>query len=125
MPQTYTRTTFQTSRLLEFLSEKKSQMQIGVTPGAWGLALIKELIDNALDAWETAHIAPEIRITLTPDGLTVADHGPGLPPALIERSLDYAIRVSDKTSEDLQDGTCDHTSYACQKRRYTSAVRCS
>jgi DNA topoisomerase VI subunit B len=58
--------------------------------------LLKELIDNALDACETAGTPPEINITLTPQGFTVADNGPGISQALIERSLDYDIRVSDK-----------------------------
>ena len=59
--------------------------------------LIKELVDNALDACETAGTPPEITVTMTPQGFTVADNGPGMPTALIERSLDYDIRVSDKT----------------------------
>ena len=37
-------------------------------------------------------------MTLTPEGeLTVTDNGPGMSTALIDRSLDYDIRVSDKT----------------------------
>jgi hypothetical protein len=59
--------------------------------------LLKELIDNALDACETAGTPPEISVILTPDGFTVADNGPGMPTELIKRSLDYDIRVSDKT----------------------------
>jgi DNA topoisomerase VI subunit B len=72
-------------------------MQLSAAPARWGVVLLKELIDNALDACETARIDPEINITVSPDGFIVADNGPGLPPALIERSLDYDIRVSDKT----------------------------
>jgi DNA topoisomerase VI subunit B len=62
----------------------------------WPLVIAKELIDNALDACEVGAIAPEISITLEPDSLTVTDNGPGIPAEVIEKSLDYHIRVSDK-----------------------------
>jgi DNA topoisomerase VI subunit B len=88
---------FETRRQLEYFSDKELSMQLGAGPAHWGVVLIKELVDNALDACETAQIVPEIRVILTPDGFTVVDNGPGMPPALIERSLDYDIRVSDKT----------------------------
>jgi DNA topoisomerase VI subunit B len=59
------------------------------------LALLKELLDNALDACETAGMLPDIAITLEPDALSIRDNGPGLPVATIERSLDYLVRVSE------------------------------
>jgi DNA topoisomerase VI subunit B len=90
------RTTFTTSRLLEFFSEKELQMQIGHDRPYWPVALLKELIDNALDACEGADVAPVIRVTVDDDAVTVADNGPGLPEATLRRSLDYAVRVSDK-----------------------------
>jgi DNA topoisomerase VI subunit B len=90
------RTTFETSRLLEFFSEKELQMQIGHNKALWPVALVKELIDNALDACESAGIAPEITIAVEPDAVSVRDNGPGLPSTTIDRSLDYLVRVSDK-----------------------------
>jgi DNA topoisomerase VI subunit B len=93
---TLIREMFTTSRLVEFFSEKELTMQIGHPRHLWPLALCKELIDNALDAAETAGIAPEIMITVENDALTVRDNGPGLPPATLEHSLDYLVRVSDK-----------------------------
>ena len=96
MEQTLTRTTFTTSRLLEFFSEKELQMQIGHPPHLWGVALVKELIDNALDVCESAGITPQITITVEPDAVHVRDNGPGLPVAVLDRSLDYLVRVSDK-----------------------------
>ena len=53
------RTTFEVSRELEFFSEKELQTQIGQSKQWWPVAILKELIDNALDACETANIAPE------------------------------------------------------------------
>ena len=97
MPQTLERTTFHTSRLLEFFSEKELQMQIGHDKAQWPLALLKELIDHALDACETAGIAPEITVTIEQDAISVQDNGPGLRVETLERSLDYLIRVSDKS----------------------------
>jgi DNA topoisomerase VI subunit B len=91
------RTTFATNRLLEFFTEQELTMQIGHPRRLWPLALVKELIDNALDACETAGIAPVISVSIQPDAITVQDNGPGLPAATLERSLDYLVRVSDKT----------------------------
>ncbi len=97
MATTLTRTTFTTSRLLEFFNEKELSMQMGHTKEWWSIALVKELIDNALDAAEIAGVSPGIEITLERDAVTICDNGPGLPVSTLERSLDYAIRVSDKS----------------------------
>ena len=98
MPQTATlkRETFETSRLLEFFSEKELTMQIGHNSDWWPTALVKELVDNGLDAGESAGVPPEITVTLTDDMVSIADNGLGLPAATLERSLDYTVRVSDK-----------------------------
>ncbi len=93
---TLERTTFATSRLLEFFSEKELTLQIGYRPGDWPYALAKELIDNALDSAEAAGVAPIIEVELTEDALTVRDNGPGIPADTVVRSLDYQVRVSDK-----------------------------
>lgn len=90
------RETFQTSRLLEFFSEKELMMQIGQPKHLWLIALLKELVDNALDACETAGVAPEITVTVEPDAVRIRDNGPGIPTSTLTRSLDYAVRVSDK-----------------------------
>jgi DNA topoisomerase VI subunit B len=57
--QKLNRTHFEISRELEFFSKKELQMQIGHREELWLLALLKELIDNALDACETASVPPE------------------------------------------------------------------
>jgi DNA topoisomerase VI subunit B len=96
MAQQLERTTFETSRLMEFFSEQELAMQIGSDAALWPLALVKELIDNALDACESAGVPPQITVTVTDDSVTVTDNGPGMPPETLERSLDYLVRVSDK-----------------------------
>ena len=96
MAPTLHRTTFAISRLLEYFDPKELSMQLGAEPSRWGLLLLKELIDNALDACETAGTAPHIGITLSPRGFVVEDNGPGLPSSTLEQALDYRVRVSDK-----------------------------
>jgi DNA topoisomerase VI subunit B len=96
MQQALERTTFHTSRLLEFFSEKELQMQIGFPKELWPIALLKELIDNALDACETAGMPPDIEVTVAPDRVTVRDHGPGMPVKTLKHALNYLVRVSDK-----------------------------
>ncbi len=71
-------------------------MQLGYERRWWPTVLVKELIDNALDACETAEVSPKITVTVKPDSVIVEDNGPGLPEHVIERSLDYSVRVSDK-----------------------------
>ncbi|MBD3343290.1 MAG: hypothetical protein GF353_29610, partial [Candidatus Lokiarchaeota archaeon] len=49
------RTTFETSREMEFFTEKELRMQIGFSKEKWPVALVKELVDNSLDACESAN----------------------------------------------------------------------
>jgi DNA topoisomerase VI subunit B len=91
------RETFTTSRLLEFFSEKELSMQIGFRRPDWALALLKELIDNALDACECSGVAPVIEVEIEKNTVSVRDNGPGIPADTIKRSLDYSVRVSDKS----------------------------
>jgi hypothetical protein len=90
------RMTFEISRELEFFSEKELQMQIGHGRELWPKALLKELIDNALDACETANIIPMVEVTVESDAFSVLDNGPGLPAETLTHWLDYLKRVSDK-----------------------------
>jgi DNA topoisomerase VI subunit B len=91
------RQVFETSRLLEFFNEKELLMQIGHPKHAWPIALTKELLDNALDACEAANVLPEIEVVVEANTISVQDNGPGLPAKTIRRSLDYLVRVSDKS----------------------------
>lgn len=90
------RTTFRTSRLLDFCSEKELTAQIGHDTDDWPLVVLKELMDNALDACEEANTAPEITVTVDAGGITVNDNGPGIPGDTIDGVMDYSIRVSNR-----------------------------
>lgn len=93
---TIERTTFQTSRLLDFVSEKELTLQCGYGREDWPLVAVKELIDNALDACEEQGIAPEITLTVDESTITVADNGTGIPPETVDQLLDFSIRVSSR-----------------------------
>lgn len=93
---TLVRTTFKTSRLLDFASEKELVAQTGHHRDAWPLVIAKELIDNALDACEDAGIAPCIAVTVDLSGITIADNGPGLPATTITDVLDFQVRTSSR-----------------------------
>jgi DNA topoisomerase VI subunit B len=90
------RTTFRTSRLLEFCSRKELVAQTGHEPDAWPLVVLKELLDNALDACEEAGVAPEIVTQVEPRAITVVDNGPGMPPETVTDILDFSSRVSSR-----------------------------
>lgn len=92
----FRRQTFEVSRKLEYFSAGELEMQIGHGRDWWPAAILKELVDNALDACEVAGTSPRVEVTIDEDALTVQDNGPGLPSHTVEKSLDYTIRVSDK-----------------------------
>jgi DNA topoisomerase VI subunit B len=96
------RQVFATPRAAEFFEVRAPQAQTGQPSDSFGAVIVKELADNALDAAETAGVPPEVEITVRADGalqlVTVANNGPGMPPELIERILDYGVLVSDKSA---------------------------
>ena len=90
------RTTFRTSRLLDFASEKELVAQTGHSQRDWPLVVLKELLNNALDACEEANVAPVVAITVDQNGIVVQDNGPGIPEDTIKDVLDFTIRVSSR-----------------------------
>src|SRR5262245_54794543 len=90
------RTAFRTSRLLDFCSRKELVAQTGHQPDVWPLVVLKELVDNALDACEDAGIPPIVTVTADQHGIRVTDNGPGLPPEVVEGVLDFTVRVSSR-----------------------------
>jgi len=92
------RVAFTTSRLAEFCGEKELTAQTGHAPAEWPLVILKEIIDNGVDACEEAEIAPEINIEVSTERgeIIIADNGPGLPPETIQGVLDYTSRVSSR-----------------------------
>ena len=77
---TVTRTPFTTSRLLEFCTVAELTKLVGAEPADWPRVVLKELVDNSLDACEEDGVAPEIVISVAKGVITVADNGPGIAP---------------------------------------------
>lgn len=84
---------FSVSLAAAYFSIADLQAQTGQESNQWRHVILKELIDNGLDAAGAAGHAPDIRIEFaeTADGLTlaIADNGPGIPPPVVERLLDF------------------------------------
>src|SRR5688572_31508784 len=91
---TLERTTFRTSRLLEFCSQKELTAQTGHEPEDWPLVIVKELIDNSLDSCEESGVAPMIHVTVARGKVRVRDNGPGIPPETVTSILDFTTRTS-------------------------------
>ena len=91
-------TTFTTSRLLEFCTVAELTKLVGFGPEDWPKVVIKELIDNALDACEDASIAPAITVAISTrkNTISVSDNGPGIPADTVTRLLDYRNKTSSR-----------------------------
>jgi hypothetical protein len=90
------RKTFTTSRLAEFCSPKELANQTGYAAKDWPLVILKELIDNALDACEEGGVTPVVDIMVSDDGIAVADNGPGIAPETVANILDFTSRTSSR-----------------------------
>lgn len=79
------------------------QKQTGQPVNQFRHVAIKELIDNALDAAETAGVAPVVSVEFTESEngltLTVADNGTGIPADVVARIVSrFSSSTSDKAS---------------------------
>lgn len=93
---TLERATFTTSRLLDFCNDKELTAQTGHERAVWPLVILKELLDNSLDACEEAALPPRITVSVESDKITVADNGPGMSADTVRGILDFAVRVSSR-----------------------------
>ena len=81
---------------MEFCNRRELVNQTGHDVYEWALVILKELVDNALDAAEEAEIAPVVSIAVKRGSIVIEDNGPGIPAKTIESVLDYSIRVSSR-----------------------------
>lgn len=94
---------FSTPRAAEYFTPEGLQKETGQPDSQFLHVILKELIDNALDAAEKAGHAPEVQIEFQPMGgyrmrLAIHDNGPGIPPEVVEKLLNFAYRTSDKAA---------------------------
>jgi DNA topoisomerase VI subunit B len=95
-PHTIARTTFRTSRSADFFTRTALISQIGHEVDEWPLAILKESIDNSLDACEDHDIPPRVTVAADATGITVSDNGPGIPETTIDGALDFSVRASSR-----------------------------
>ena len=81
---------------MEFCTTRELTNQVGHDPTRWPEVVVKELVDNALDAAEEADIAPVIWIDISGDTITITDNGAGVPDETVVGVLDYTTRTSNK-----------------------------
>ncbi|HID06905.1 MAG TPA: hypothetical protein EYP10_07125 [Armatimonadetes bacterium] len=95
------RITAEISRAAEYFSVRELQAQTGRPVSEFASVVLKELVDNALDAAEVTGVAPVVGIDVTEEGgvyrIAVQDNGPGIAPEVVRRILDFSVRVSDKS----------------------------
>jgi hypothetical protein len=91
-----TRVAFRVSRLMEFCTRRELQNQTGHGVSEWPLVVLKELMDNALDACEEAEVTPVISIAVEPGSIVIEDNADGIKTSTIKSILDYTIRVSSR-----------------------------
>ena len=82
------------SREYELATESELVKRMGCARDKWLPTLVKELIDNALDACEEAGVAPQITIEDSQHRFTVSDNGPGLDRELVAKLCDLSQRTS-------------------------------
>jgi DNA topoisomerase VI subunit B len=95
---TLERETFTLPRLMEHFTKEELSKRIGHPKHLWPLALLKELVDNALDEVEVGCMGgvPRVTVLVERDALTVRDNGRGLPADVLLRTLDFSSRTSSK-----------------------------
>jgi hypothetical protein len=86
----------------EFFERGRLQALTGQPTGRFWQVDVKELMDNALDAAESARVQPEVMLEVAEsDGrltISVSDNGPGMSAELIDQICDFGVLVSDKSA---------------------------
>jgi DNA topoisomerase VI subunit B len=102
LPASANRQLFDAPRAAEYFDVRSLQTMTGRQEEEFGDVVVKELLDNALDAGETAGRAPIVNLAVARDTgsmkITVTDNGDGMPANLVKRVLDFSVLVSDKAA---------------------------
>jgi hypothetical protein len=96
------RSTFEFSRSGEYFDVRELQTMTGQPVERFPEVILKELLDNGLDAAEKAGVAPRISLRLLRRGgliyLFVRDNGGGFTPKAVVKVLNFQTRTSDKAA---------------------------
>jgi DNA topoisomerase VI subunit B len=96
------RTVFEFSRSAEYFDLKELQAMTGQPASRLPGVLMKEVLDNALDASEQAKVAPRLDVRVSFGGrrvrLSVRDNGGGIAPETVRSIIDLRTRTSDKAA---------------------------
>ena len=88
------------SRLMEYLNQNDLRAMTGLSPSDFHKAIIKELVDNALDACEERGVTPEIKVLANRENgqyhYSVKDNGGGMSEEVIRKILNFETRTSSK-----------------------------
>jgi DNA topoisomerase VI subunit B len=94
------RTTFKTKRGAEYLDRSDLERMTGQSWTSFGAILLKELLDNGLDAAELVGVPPDIVVDVEVAGddlmICVEDNAGGIPAETIAGILDFDVYASDK-----------------------------
>lgn len=97
------RVTDSAPRDAEYLTAGRLQALSGQPLERFGDVVLKEAIDNSLDACESAGITPEITVEVVPgegrrSWLRIADNGTGIPAWKVAEITDFSTSTSDKAA---------------------------
>jgi len=88
------------SRLMEYLSVNDLRAMTGLSPDDFHKAIIKELVDNALDACEERGVTPKIKVLAHSENgqyhYEITDNGGGMTVEVIKKILNFETRTSSK-----------------------------
>ena len=91
------RQVFTTSRELEYFSESELTTQTGYPKEQWWPGVVvKELLDNSLDACEQAGVPPVISVDFRGSVGRRQRQRPGIASEVVRKILDFSTRTSDK-----------------------------
>jgi DNA topoisomerase VI subunit B len=97
------RTTFKTSGAAQYVEARALTAMTGQAEGKFADVVVKELVDNALDACESSGVAPEITLSVEErfSGdvvITVSENASGIPHDTMHGALNFDMLVSDKAA---------------------------
>ena len=88
------------SRIMEYLNVNDLRAMTGLSPDDFHKAIIKELVDNALDACEERSVTPEISVKAHRENgqyhYKITDNGGGMTEEVIRKILNFETRTSSK-----------------------------